>query len=178
MYLIVLWKALPDNLLSVGTGLFIHQNTVCQGIHKHGFQHDHKTSGTSTLPCIKYQETKKGTAPQNWLLLLLGYHPSACSNIHLWINSSGIHVTDMYLFQRDTVTKLSVSSDRSQGEVLFHNQWMCNLTSTVIKNTLPLLLYDIKKRAQDLYLIYKSDQLGVYRTLLYFLIKSWYFDSI
>jgi hypothetical protein len=167
IYLIILWKAYSQIISWVSwlVSSFIKTLFVMVFINA-DFKMIKKQVARVLYHVSNMKKQKKGIAPQNWFLLL-GYHPSACSNIHLWINSSGIHVTDMYLFQRDIVTKLSVSSDSSQEEALFHNQWMCNFTSMVIRNILPLLLYDFKKRAQELYLIYKSDQLGVYRILLY-----------
>jgi exopolyphosphatase/pppGpp-phosphohydrolase len=97
IHLIILWKALLDNLLSVINGLFIHQNTVCHGIQKHGFQHDQKKWVARVLYNKKKNKKKKKKK---------------------------------------------------------------------------------KKKVQNLYLIYKSDQLEVHITLLYILIKPCYFDSL
>jgi hypothetical protein len=102
-----------------------------------------KTSGTSTLSCTyikirhKINQTSRNRIKQKKLLLSLGsfYFTStihlknlACSTISPRMTSKYVNPEKWYpcyqhiSLQRDTTIKLSVLSDPSQEETLFHNQ--------------------------------------------------------
>jgi hypothetical protein len=126
-----------------------------------------KTSGTSTLSCTyikirpKINQTSRNKIDQKELLLSLGsfYFTStihlknlACSTIRSWMTSKYVNQETWYpcyqhvSLQRDTIIKLSVLSDPSQEETLFHNQWMCSITIMSTKKKHFLLLSGIKKK--------------------------------